>query len=71
MANDIPECYCGWCGSLLVLRTNSKTKTKFWGCSKWPECKATYALNAPAPIEDTEPEPCDAWMDMSDDLRPY
>jgi len=32
---------CDKCGARTVLRTNSKTKERFWGCSKFPRCKST------------------------------
>ena len=33
------------CGSLYILRVNSKTKKEFLGCSKYPKCKNTKSIN--------------------------
>jgi ssDNA-binding Zn-finger/Zn-ribbon topoisomerase 1 len=33
------------CPGTAVLRTNSKTREQFWGCSRFPNCKFT----APSP----------------------
>ena len=32
---------CNKCGARTVLRTNSKTKERFWGCSTFPRCRST------------------------------
>ena len=32
---------CNKCGAKMVLRTNSKTKERFWGCSTFPRCQFT------------------------------
>lgn len=37
--NEPPN--CKQCGSKMALRTNSKTKERFWGCSRCPACKKT------------------------------
>lgn len=42
---------CPECGSEMTLRTSTKFKTnsgearKFYGCSKYPECKGTHGAN--------------------------
>lgn len=33
---------CHYCGAPAVLRKNSRTGEKFYGCSRWQECKADY-----------------------------
>jgi len=33
-----PQCHCG---APMVLRTQRKSKHKFWGCSTYPQCKET------------------------------
>lgn len=38
---------CPKCGSLMILRERKKGKTagkKFWGCSKFPQCKGTQSI---------------------------
>jgi len=35
---------CKYCKSPVVARTNSKTHTQFYGCSKFPKCKWTCDL---------------------------
>lgn len=55
---------CPNCGAEMILRQTQKFKTKdgkpskFYGCSKWPECKATHGahpngepLGVPADLE--------------------
>jgi ssDNA-binding Zn-finger/Zn-ribbon topoisomerase 1 len=37
---------CPDCGAELVLRTNRKTETDFYGCSDWPRC--TFTMEIPA-----------------------
>jgi len=32
---------CNQCRLPMVVRTNSKTKQKFWGCSNFPRCRST------------------------------
>jgi len=43
LIEDIKEPYCPKCGSKMVLRTAKQGKysgSKFWGCSKFPQCNA-------------------------------
>jgi len=35
---------CPICKGKLILRTNSKTKQKFWGCSGYPKCTFTRGI---------------------------
>lgn len=37
---------CPDCSSELVIRTNRKTQTEFWGCSRFPECAYTTEISA-------------------------
>jgi len=36
--------FCPWCGCELVLRTNSQTGTKFFGCSGFPQCRFSCSI---------------------------
>lgn len=45
---------CPRCEGSLTLRTNSRTKEKFWGCSEYPECRFTRPI--PPPPTGEEPE---------------
>ncbi len=47
---------CPKCGSNLLIKSSMKTKSRFIGCSAWPECDVTYPLPKD-PIERVE-EPC-------------
>jgi len=33
---------CFDCGAQMKQKTNGKTGKKFWGCTRWPECKNTF-----------------------------
>jgi len=35
---------CPRCGSMMVVRTNKRTKEKFMGCSQWPKCSQTMPI---------------------------
>lgn len=35
------EVTCPDCDAVMVLRTNSITRERFWGCSNFPECHGT------------------------------
>jgi len=35
---------CGSCGAVMVIRKNSETGNKFFGCTNYPECKNTKAI---------------------------
>lgn len=37
---------CASCGVKLVERTQSKGRTKFWGCSNYPRCKSRLPMAA-------------------------
>lgn len=39
MSDQTPQ--CPRCNSRMVLRTNRSTNEKFWGCSKFPDCRGT------------------------------
>jgi len=39
---------CSSCGGTMTVRTTTKTKEKFWGCRKYPDCKHTEAYQEPA-----------------------
>lgn len=39
------KCDQSGCNGIMVERTNSKTKTKFLGCSEFPKCKKSYSIN--------------------------
>ncbi len=43
-AGGVPETgyRCKACGQLLVRRERKDSKSAFWGCSKFPECRASY-----------------------------
>jgi hypothetical protein len=46
-ALEQPEKLCPKCGSTMVKRTSSRGKnpgSRFWGCSRYPECKQTMNL---------------------------
>lgn len=49
----LSEFDCKSCGSKLVMKQGKSTATKrefkFWGCSKFPDCKTTYFDNAGKP----------------------
>ena len=42
---------CPKCGAPMILRTAGKTGNKFWGCSKYPECKTTITFEGTAANE--------------------
>ena len=35
---------CPKCGSFMVEKQNKSTGSWFWGCTNWPECKATRPM---------------------------
>lgn len=39
--NPDPWPYCPDCGAKMVLRTNRRTKERFWGCSDFPDCRGS------------------------------
>lgn len=47
----MPEVFCPDCGAPMVLRSTYKllladgSPRKFYGCSRWPECKATHGAH--------------------------
>lgn len=45
MATEIKRT-CPDCGAELVIRTNRKTDTQFWGCSTYPHCTYTTEISA-------------------------
>jgi ssDNA-binding Zn-finger/Zn-ribbon topoisomerase 1 len=58
MEQDIPD--CPECGSPMRIRTNRATQDEFWGCSMYPQCRGTIAINKPDPrqqslLEDPSP----------------
>jgi predicted RNA-binding Zn-ribbon protein involved in translation (DUF1610 family) len=46
-AKATAEIVCPTCGAKMVVRINRKTGEKFYGCSKFPECKATRSYTEP------------------------
>ena len=49
---------CPQCGKPMALRTARKGRnagSQFWGCSGYPNCKATRNLDDPNPIDPTDP----------------
>lgn len=43
MADGDPD--CPKCGDDMVKRRNSKTGHEFWGCTMYPQCDGTLAIN--------------------------
>jgi ssDNA-binding Zn-finger/Zn-ribbon topoisomerase 1 len=37
---------CPICGAVMVARINSEDGTEFWGCSRFPSCQGTRAIDA-------------------------
>jgi ribosomal protein L37AE/L43A len=50
-ANDQPV--CPLCGSAMVIR---KSRTKFWGCSKYPKCRGTLSMAEEEQADQPDPE---------------
>lgn len=44
-SNEESEQLCPRCGKKMILRTNRSSGEKFWGCSGYPECKATRQIS--------------------------
>lgn len=42
-AMQVPS--CPKCESVMAKRTAKATKSKFWGCSRWPECNGTRQVS--------------------------
>lgn len=56
---------CPDCGSHMISRLNKKSNRRFWGCSKFPECKGTRDTDGRSKAE-REQEKADL---MSDDYE--
>ena len=51
---ELSEYKCGYCGKPLIRRTGTGKNGKpydFFGCSGYPECKATYAIQNDKPVK--------------------
>lgn len=51
---NLREIPCPKCEGFLVMRTNSQSKNRFWGCSEYPQCCFTRPV--PPPPKGDEPE---------------
>lgn len=45
---NAPSLHCEQCGSELLVRRNRSTGERFYGCSRYPSCRFTRPMKAPA-----------------------
>lgn len=54
-ATDTTDSYtCPDCGGIMKLRTNRQNGNKFWGCTKYPDCRGTRDENGLSKAEREE-----------------
>lgn len=51
---ELDSLNCPDCGAMMKLRTNRQNGNKFWGCSKYPDCKGTRDENGLSKAEREE-----------------
>lgn len=52
----IEDTLCPKCGAKMISRANRNTGQRFWGCSRYPECKGTRNTDGEAPKEKDDEE---------------
>lgn len=43
-SEEIRGTACSVCGGVLILRTNKRDGSKFWGCSNYPRCRYSESV---------------------------
>lgn len=60
----IEETLCPECKAKMVIRSNKKDNSKFWGCPNFPKCKGTRDVMGRSKEEREEKQKLNDWYDQ-------